>query len=73
MTQTIIELELEDRYGKRRKRRMISSLHDHFIVCGFGRVGRHALMSFFVSRLLLWSSTTMKVAFKKQRMQECLQ
>ena len=42
MTQTIIELELEDRYGKRRKKRMIESLHDHFIVCGFGRVGRHA-------------------------------
>jgi len=46
MTQTIIELELEDRYGKRRKRRMISSLHDHFIVCGFGRVGRHASYEF---------------------------
>ena len=46
MTQTVIELELEDRYGKRRKRRMISSLHDHFIVCGFGRVGRHASYEF---------------------------
>ncbi len=46
MTQTIIEIELEDRYGKRRKRRMISSLHDHFIVCGFGRVGRHASYEF---------------------------
>src|ERR1700684_1698957 len=46
MTQTIIELELEDRYGKRRKRRMISSLNDHFIVCGFGRVGRHASYEF---------------------------
>jgi voltage-gated potassium channel len=46
MTQTIIELELEDSYGKRRKRRMISSLHDHFIVCGFGRVGRHASYEF---------------------------
>jgi voltage-gated potassium channel len=46
MTQTIVELELEDRFGKRRKRRMISSLHDHFIVCGFGRVGRHASYEF---------------------------
>jgi voltage-gated potassium channel len=46
MTQTIVELELEDRYGKRRKRRMISSLQDHFIVCGFGRVGRHASYEF---------------------------
>src|SRR5215470_9698470 len=42
MTQTIVELELQDRYGRRRKKRMINHLHDHFIVCGFGRVGRNA-------------------------------
>ncbi len=42
MTQTIIELELQDRYGKRRKKRMIDRMHDHFIICGFGRVGRNA-------------------------------
>ena len=42
MTQTIIELELQDRFGKRRMKRMIQGLHDHVIVCGFGRVGRHA-------------------------------
>jgi voltage-gated potassium channel len=42
MTQTVIELELQDRYGKRRKKRMIDQMHDHFIVCGFGRVGRNA-------------------------------
>jgi voltage-gated potassium channel len=42
LTQTIIELELQDRYGKRRRKRMVSHLHDHFIVCGFGRVGRNA-------------------------------
>ncbi|QNI33173.1 potassium channel protein [Alloacidobacterium dinghuense] len=46
MTQTIIELELQDRYGKRRKKRMIQNLHDHFIVCGFGRVGRNASYEF---------------------------
>jgi len=46
MTQTIIELELQDRYGKRRKRRMIDQLHDHFIVCGYGRVGRNASFEF---------------------------
>ena len=46
MTQTIIELELQDRYGKRRKKRMISQLQDHFIVCGFGRVGRNASYEF---------------------------
>jgi voltage-gated potassium channel len=42
MTQSIIELELQDRYGKRRKKKMIDSLKDHFIVCGVGRVGRNA-------------------------------
>jgi voltage-gated potassium channel len=42
MTQAIIELELQDQYGKRRKKRMIEEMHDHFIVCGFGRVGRNA-------------------------------
>src|SRR6201993_2458661 len=46
MTQTIIELELQDRYGKRRKKRMIDHLHDHFIICGFGRVGRNASYEF---------------------------
>jgi voltage-gated potassium channel len=46
MTQTIIELELQDHYGKRRKKRMIDKLNDHFIVCGFGRVGRHASYEF---------------------------
>ncbi len=42
MTQTIIELELQDLYNKRRNKRMINRLENHFIVCGFGRVGRNA-------------------------------
>ena len=42
MTQTIIELQLEDTYGERRRRRAIMQLKDHFIVCGFGRVGRNS-------------------------------
>ena len=42
MTQTIIEFEFADRYGRRRRNRMISQLQNHFIVCGFGRVGRNA-------------------------------
>ena len=46
MTQTIVELELQDRYGKRRKKRMIEKLENHFIVCGFGRVGRNASYEF---------------------------
>jgi voltage-gated potassium channel len=42
MTQTIIELELRNDYGKGRKKRMLMKMTDHFIVCGFGRVGRNA-------------------------------
>jgi len=42
MTQTIIELEFGDALAKRRNKRMIDKLKDHFIVCGFGRVGRGA-------------------------------
>lgn len=42
MTQTIIEMEFGDALAKRRNKRMIDNLKDHFIVCGFGRVGRGA-------------------------------
>src|SRR5215831_12849312 len=42
MTQTIIELEFGDVIGKRRTKRMIDKLKDHYIICGFGRVGRGA-------------------------------
>lgn len=42
MTQTIIELEFGDAFVKRRSKRMIDQLKDHFIICGFGRVGRGA-------------------------------
>ncbi len=42
MTQSIIALELGEYFGKRRNRRMIEKLEQHFIVCGYGRVGRSA-------------------------------
>jgi voltage-gated potassium channel len=42
MTQSIIELELGEYFGKRRHRRMIDKLDRHFIICGYGRVGRNA-------------------------------
>jgi len=42
MTQAIIELELNQTFAKRRTRKMIDRLRDHYIVCGFGRVGRGA-------------------------------
>ncbi len=42
MTQTVIELERSQFFGKRRVKKMIEKLQDHFIICGFGRVGRGA-------------------------------
>jgi len=42
MTQTIIELEFGDAFVRRRNKRMIDQLKDHFIICGYGRVGRGA-------------------------------
>jgi len=42
MTQTVIELELGEYFGKRRMKRMIDKLDKHYIVCGYGRVGRAA-------------------------------
>jgi voltage-gated potassium channel len=41
-TQTIVELELSQYFLKRRVRRMIEKLDNHYIICGFGRVGRGA-------------------------------
>ena len=42
VTQTAIELELLQYFGKRRIKNMIDRLRNHYIVCGFGRVGRGA-------------------------------
>ncbi len=42
MTQGIIEAQLGSLLERRRMRKMIDQLSGHFIVCGFGRVGRGA-------------------------------
>ncbi|MEO8098006.1 MAG: NAD-binding protein [Acidobacteriota bacterium] len=42
MTQTVIELELNQFFGKRRNKNMIDKLKGHYILCGYGRVGRGA-------------------------------
>jgi voltage-gated potassium channel len=42
VTQTVIEMEFGDVFTRRRSKRMIDKLKDHFIICGFGRVGRGA-------------------------------
>jgi voltage-gated potassium channel len=42
VTQTVIELELNQYFGRRRIKGMIDKLRNHYIVCGYGRVGRGA-------------------------------
>lgn len=42
VTQTALELELAQYFGKRRIKNMIDKLRDHYIICGYGRVGRGA-------------------------------
>ncbi len=42
MTQAVLEMELPELFGRRRVKRMIEKLENHYILCGFGRVGRAA-------------------------------
>ena len=42
MTEYIIGLQFGEYFGKRRLKTMIDKLRDHYIVCGYGRVGRGA-------------------------------
>jgi voltage-gated potassium channel len=42
LTQSLLELESGNYFRKRRTKRMIDKLDKHYIVCGFGRVGRSA-------------------------------
>ena len=44
ITQAVIQLELGEFFGKRRMKRMIDKLENHYIVCGYGRVGRGAAL-----------------------------
>jgi voltage-gated potassium channel len=38
-TEALIEGRIQMFWGKKKMEKKISSLHDHFIVCGFGRIG----------------------------------
>ncbi len=37
--QSLVETELDEAFGRRRRHREMDKLHDHIIVCGAGRVG----------------------------------
>lgn len=42
IAQIVLEREFGELLGRRKSKRMIEQLKDHFIICGFGRVGRGA-------------------------------
>lgn len=41
IVQSIVQSELVETFGERRRSKKASKMHDHFIVCGSGRVGSH--------------------------------
>ena len=41
IVQSIVQSELVSTFGQRRQSKKMSKLHDHYIVCGSGRVGSH--------------------------------
>jgi voltage-gated potassium channel len=42
IAQAVVQLELGEFFGKRRTKRMIDKLENHYLICGYGRVGRSA-------------------------------
>src|SRR5262249_29159459 len=41
IVQSVVKSELLSTFGQRRQSRRMRKLHDHFIICGSGRVGAH--------------------------------
>lgn len=51
LTQTLMEVELERVFGRRRMARAIEDISEHYIICGAGRVGRSAAREFERNRV----------------------
>lgn len=41
IVQSIVQSELVSTFGQRRQSKKMSKLHDHYVICGSGRVGSH--------------------------------
>src|SRR6266571_5429048 len=48
--QSIVQSELVNTFGERRRSRKMSKLRNHFIICGAGRVGSHLVRSLLGSK-----------------------
>src|ERR1044072_2368972 len=51
IVQSIVKSELIDTFGQRRRSKRMGKMHDHFIVCGSGRVGSHLVRDLQRSKL----------------------
>ena len=51
LTQTLLEFELDQVFGRRKMDREIEKLSEHYIICGAGRVGRSAASEFSRNRV----------------------
>ena len=71
MTQTVIELELNQFFGKRRIKNMIDKLDGHIILCGFGRVGRGAADEFARPAHRSWWWTAMRKRWSAPSSRAC--
>ncbi|HEY0380789.1 MAG TPA: NAD-binding protein [Candidatus Elarobacter sp.] len=47
----VLEGHLGEEVGARRMRRRVAKMHDHFILCGFGRVGREIARDFTAEKI----------------------
>src|SRR5436190_6284190 len=41
IVQSIVQSELVSTFGQRRQSKKMNKLHDHYVICGSGRVGSH--------------------------------
>src|SRR5262249_24034735 len=51
LTQTLMEVELDRVFGRRKMARDIDKIEGHYIICGAGRVGRSAAREFERNRV----------------------
>ena len=68
LTAQLVESNLGDRLEARRHHRMLDELHDHFIVCGFGRIG-----SVIVEEFLRQGTPCVVIESDPARMQAALE
>src|ERR1041385_2867521 len=43
IVKSVVQSELVSAFGQRRQSKKMSKLHDHYIICGSGRVGSHLI------------------------------